>query len=71
VSLATRIFLGHAVVLVTFGLLILFSVSELHRNQQEIRLVSQGYLPLTQDAAALESFQRNQAQEAGADQRRG
>ena len=63
-SLATRIFLGHAVVLVTFGLLILFSVSELHRNQQEIRLVSQGYLPLTQDAAALESFQRNQAQEA-------
>ena len=64
VSLATRIFLGHAVVLVTFGLLILFSVSELHRNQQEIRLVSQGYLPLTQDAAALESFQRNQAQEA-------
>ncbi|HZJ55023.1 MAG TPA: ATP-binding protein [Myxococcaceae bacterium] len=63
-SLATRIFLGHAVVLVTFGLLILFSVSELHRNQQEIRLVSQGYLPLVQDAAALDSFQRNQAQEA-------
>ena len=62
-SLATRIFLGHAVVLVTFGLLILFSVSELHRNQQEIRLVSQGYLPLSQDAAALDSFQRNQAQE--------
>ena len=51
-------------VLVTFGLLILFSVSELHRNQQEIRLVSQGYLPLAQDAAALDSFQRNQAQEA-------
>ncbi len=64
VSLATRIFLGHAVVLVTFGLLILFSVSELHRNQQEIRLVSQGYLLLAQDAAALDSFQRNQAQEA-------
>ena len=63
-SLATRIFLGHAVVLVTFGLLILFSVSELHRNQQEIRLVSQGYLLLAQDAAALDSFQRNQAQEA-------
>lgn len=62
-SLATRIFLGHAVVLVTFGLLILFSVSELHRNQQEIRLVSQGYLLLSQDAAALDSFQRNQAQE--------
>jgi len=64
VSLATRIFLGHAVVLVTFGLLILFSVSELHRNQEEIRLISQGYLPLAQDAAALDSFQRNQAQES-------
>src|SRR5262249_52508819 len=62
VSLATRIFLGHAVVLTTFGLLALFSVAELHRNQQEIRLVSQGQL-LAQDAAALDTFQRNQAQE--------
>jgi two-component system NtrC family sensor kinase len=52
------------VVLVTFGMLTLFSVTELHRNQQEIRLVSQGYLLLAQDAAALDSFQRNQAQEA-------
>ena len=61
-TLATRIFLGHAVVLTTFGLLALFSVGELHRNQREIRLVSQGQL-LAQDAAALDSFQRNQAQE--------
>jgi two-component system NtrC family sensor kinase len=52
------------VVLVTFGLLTLFSVTELHRNQQEIRLVSQGYLLLAQDTAALDSFQRNQALEA-------
>ena len=59
-SLATRIFLGYAVVLVTFGAVSLFSVAELHRNQQEIRLVSQGYLQLSQDAAALETFHTNQ-----------
>jgi two-component system, NtrC family, sensor kinase len=59
-SLATRIFLGYAVVLVTFGAVSLFSVAELHRNQLEIRLVSQGYLRLSQDAAALESFHTNQ-----------
>ena len=52
-SLATRIFLGHAAVLCTFGVVALFSVSELHRSQQEMRLVGQGYLQLLQDAAAL------------------
>jgi signal transduction histidine kinase len=59
-SLATRIFLGYALVLVTFGAVSLFSVAELHRNRLEIRLVSQGYLQLSQDAAALESFHTNQ-----------
>src|SRR5450755_2347075 len=62
-SLATRIFLGQAAVLCTFGVVALFSVSELHRSQQEMRLVGQGYLQLLQDTAALESFQKNQAQE--------
>jgi two-component system, NtrC family, sensor kinase len=59
-SLATRIFLGYAVVLVTFGAVSLFSVTELHRNRLEIRLVSQGYLQLSQDAATLDSFHTNQ-----------
>jgi len=58
-SLATRIFLGYAVVLATFGAVSIFSVAEMHRNQLEIRLVSQGYLHLTQDVAALETFQSN------------
>ncbi|HLL52132.1 MAG TPA: ATP-binding protein [Myxococcaceae bacterium] len=58
-SLATRIFLGYAVVLATFGAVSIFSVAEMHRNQLEIRLVSQGYLHLSQDAAALETFQSN------------
>lgn len=60
-SLATRIFLGYAVVLVTFGAVSLFAVRELHRGQVEIRLLSEGYLALSQTAATLESFQKNQA----------
>lgn len=60
-SLATRIFLGYAVVLVTFGAVSLFAVRELHRWQVEIRLLSEGYLALSQKAATLESFQKNQA----------
>ena len=40
-SLATRIFLGYAVVLVTFGAVSIFAVAEMHRNQGDIRLVSQ------------------------------
>jgi signal transduction histidine kinase len=55
-SLTTRIFLGFAVVLVTFVGVSLFSVSELHRSQVEIRLVSEGYLSLSQTVAALETY---------------
>ena len=58
-SLATRIFIGYAVVLTTFGAVSIFSVSELHRNQQEIRLVSQGYLHLSQETSALETMHKN------------
>lgn len=62
-SLTTRIFLGYAVVLVTFGAVSLFSVSELRRSQVEIRLVSEGYLRLSQTVAAIETFQGNQAKD--------
>ena len=59
-SLATRIFLGYAAVLVTFGAVSLFAVHVMQQNQVEHRLVSQGYLPLVQEVAALETFQLNQ-----------
>jgi len=62
-SLATRNFLGYAVVLVTFGAVSVFSVAEMHRNQQEVRLVSQGYLHLSQDAAAIETLQKNRVRD--------
>lgn len=62
-TLATRIFIGYAAVLVTFGAVSLFSVAEMHRNLEEIRIVSQGYLHLSQDAAAIETFQKNEARD--------
>jgi len=62
-SLATRIFLGYAVVLVTFGGVSLFSVAEMRRSQQEHRLVSQGYLHLSQETAAIDLYHQNQEKE--------
>ncbi|MFO0599306.1 MAG: ATP-binding protein [Myxococcaceae bacterium] len=62
-SLTTRIFLGYAVVLVTFGAVSGFSVLTLRQNQVEIRLVSEGYLDLSQTVAAIETFQANQAKD--------
>jgi two-component system, NtrC family, sensor kinase len=62
-SLTTRIFIGYAVVLITFGAVSLFSVSELRRSQVEMRLVSEGYLGLSQTVATIETFQANQSKE--------
>ena len=59
-SLATRIFIGYAVVLGTFGAVSIFSVAEMRTSQQEIRLVSHGYLHLSQDASSLETLHKNQ-----------
>ncbi|MHB8876896.1 MAG: sensor histidine kinase [Myxococcaceae bacterium] len=59
-TLTTRIFLGYAVVLATFGAVSIFSVAEMHRNQVEIRLVSEGYLTLSQGAAGIETYHKNQ-----------
>jgi two-component system, NtrC family, sensor kinase len=59
-SLATRIFLGFAMVLVTFGAVALSSVAQLRQSQLEHRLVSQGYLPLSQETAAIDEFQKTQ-----------
>ncbi len=50
-------------VLITFGGVSLFSVSELHRLQTEIRLVSVGYLSLSQTLATIEAYQTYQSRE--------
>jgi signal transduction histidine kinase len=57
-SLATRIFLGYAVVLVTFGAVSIFSVTEMHRSRQEILLVAQGYPQLSQLVASIETLHK-------------
>lgn len=58
-ALATRIFIGYAVVILTFGGVSIYSVTELHAIGREIRLVSEGYLPLAKAAAQIETFQKN------------
>ncbi|MBX7099797.1 MAG: HAMP domain-containing protein [Myxococcaceae bacterium] len=62
-SLATRIVLGYAVVLVTFGAVSLFSVGEMHRGQVELKLLGDGYLHLSQDTAAIETFHKSRERE--------
>lgn len=59
-SLATRIFLGYAAVLITFGAVSLFAVTEMRRSQEEMRLVAQGYLHLSQTAADIEGYFNSQ-----------
>lgn len=58
-TLATRIFLGYAIVTLTFGAVSIYSVVQLHSIGREIRLVSDGYLPLTKAVAQIESFHKN------------
>lgn len=58
-SIATRIFLGFAAVLTVFGAVSSFAVWRMHAVGEEIRLVSEGYLPLTKVAAQLETFHKN------------
>jgi two-component system NtrC family sensor kinase len=58
-TLATRIFVGYAVVTLTFGAVSVYSVVQLRSIGREIRLVSEGYLPLTKAAAQIESLHKN------------
>jgi signal transduction histidine kinase len=63
-SLATRIFLGYAVVLLAFGVVSVFSVMELHQSQRELRLFgAEGYLRLIKDTSTLEALPDNEAHE--------
>lgn len=62
-SLTARILLGYVVVIVTFGAVSIFSMLTLRQNQLEMRLVSEGYLELSQTVAAIETFQTNQSKD--------
>jgi two-component system NtrC family sensor kinase len=53
-SLAARIFVTLAVAIVAFGLVAAFAVGRMHTLGLELRLLSEGYLPLTRIAAQIE-----------------
>src|SRR5438067_3239487 len=57
-SIATKVFLGFAAVVVMSGAVSLFGIVQMHRIGQGLALVSSGYFPLTRIAASLEGFQR-------------
>ncbi len=53
-SLAARMFLAFAVALGAFGLAALFAVGRMHALGTDLRLISEGYLPLTRIAAQID-----------------
>ena len=58
-NLATRIFLGNALVTLTFGAVSVYSILEMRQIGREIRIVSDGYLALSKSAARLDSFHKS------------
>lgn len=63
-SIATRIFLVFAAVVSVFGAVSSFAVWRMHAVGADIRLVSEGYLPLTKVAAQLETFHKNKQRDS-------
>ncbi|MHB8417567.1 MAG: sensor histidine kinase [Myxococcales bacterium] len=58
-SVATKIFLGFAVVLCAFGSVSITSIWSLHRLGADLAVVSECYLPLSTSVAQIEVFQQN------------
>jgi len=58
-SVATKIFLCFAVVLVTFASVAITSIVSLHRLGRDLGVIGESYLPLTRAMAQLESFHKN------------
>jgi len=61
-SVSSKVFLGFAAVIGTFGAVTLFGVREMHVVGQGLALVSQAYHPLTRLSAQLESSFRESEQ---------
>ena len=58
VSIATKVFLGFTVVLVSSGLVSAYGILQMRYIGQGLALVSNGYFPLTRAAGSLEAFQK-------------
>lgn len=61
-TIPSKVFLGFAVVLMTFGAVTVFGVLQLRQVGEGLTLVSQAYHPLTRLGAQLESSYRNSEQ---------
>ncbi len=57
-SVATKVFLSFAVVLITFGAVSIYGVVQMRAIGRRLGLLSTGYFPLAQVAARLETFQK-------------
>ena len=57
-SIATKIFLGFVVVLISSGAVSLFAVLRVRRIGDGLSLISSGYFPLTREASSFEAFQK-------------
>ncbi len=53
-SVATKIFLTFAVALAAFGAVVGFGIVQLHGLGRDLRLLSDGYLPLTRIVAQID-----------------
>jgi signal transduction histidine kinase len=53
-SLAARMFITFAVALVAFGMATVFAVGRMHALGRDLRLLSEGYMPLTRIAAQMD-----------------
>ncbi len=58
-SVTTKIFLGLSVIVVTFGLVSIYALVQVHHIGRSLELTSRTYLPLSQLASQLETTQSN------------
>jgi two-component system, NtrC family, sensor kinase len=64
-SVTTKIFLGLAVIVVTFGLVSIYAVVQVHHIGRSLELTSRTYLPLTKLASQLETVQSHRSRDTG------
>jgi signal transduction histidine kinase len=57
-SIATKVFLGFVVVLISSAAVSLFAVMRVRRIGDGLSLISGGYFPLTREASSFEAFQK-------------
>ena len=62
-SVTTKIFLGLAIIVVTFGLVSIYALVQVHHIGRSLELTSRTYLPLSKLASQLETIQSNRTRD--------